>query len=127
MYSQQKFKKNLNKYATNYDKYTNIQKDIAIDFSIKLKDYIPQNKRILELGAGTGYLTVELVKTFNPTVLVAIDISEKMLKYNRDKNFDLYNASCFPRFIVSDAEINSAIKSKFDIICASTVFQWFER
>ena len=68
---------------------------------------IPENKRVLEIGCGTG----DLLASVHPSYGVGIDISEEMLKLAKRKYKRL-------RFIVGDAQ-HLPIQETFDYVIAS--------
>lgn len=77
--------------------------------------YLKPNKKILEIGTGSGCITISLAKRFDCD-FTAVDISEKAIeiaKLNADKN----NVSDKIKFIKSD--ILSEINGKFDIIISN--------
>lgn len=70
-----------------------------------------KNKTILDVGAGTGRLAVELAK-FGGTQVTALDVSEKMLERLKKKNPAI-------RCIVGDAEALPFVGGTFDMIIAT--------
>lgn len=94
--------KKKNKYYYNY-----IEKKL-------LPFLIPQNKKVLEIGCGTGDLLAEL----KPAIGYGTDISEKTIKIAQQK----YNKNGLI-FTTSDIE---EIKEKFDYIVASDTIGYTE-
>ena len=86
--------------------------DYMVKFGIKSGD------RVLDLGAGTGRLTCELLKLVGDSgLVVGADISEKMLQAGRE-NAALKSAL----FTCVDAEHLSFSSNSFDkIVCFSTL------
>lgn len=68
---------------------------------------IPKNKRVLELGCGTG----DLLYILNPAFGVGVDISENMIKIAKKKYPEL-------KFIVNDAQ-NLNIRDTFEYVVVS--------
>ena len=69
--------------------------------------YIPENKRVLELGCGTG----ELLHAVNPSYGVGVDFSGKMVEIAKHQNPDL-------NFIVEDIE-ELSLEEDFNYIILS--------
>jgi malonyl-CoA O-methyltransferase len=66
--------------ADTYDGVAELQCEIG-DRLIERLDYIRQQpRRILDLGAGTGFFTAALLKRYRKADVVALDIAERMLQ-----------------------------------------------
>ena len=106
------FQKSIDKYGTN----AVVQKTMAEELSSLLEGEV--FPCILELGAGTGFLTEQLAKKINFNKYFANDLVEK--------------SGVFVKKYVSTAEFQSgdfrkiSFKKRFDLIAANAVFQWFE-
>ncbi|MBP2659293.1 MAG: BioC: malonyl-acyl carrier protein O-methyltransferase BioC [Firmicutes bacterium] len=80
---------------------------------------LPQNARILEIGAGTGIATIELVKRgFHVVALEPGDQMASILK----ENLKEYNTNV----IVSTFEDWTPPKEKFDLVVSFTAFHWLD-
>ncbi|WDE97234.1 methyltransferase domain-containing protein [Lentisphaera profundi] len=107
-------KGNFNSHAQNYDKYAQIQRRIAS----ALIEKIPHNfkaLRILEIGAGTGFISQELKQRFPKASILVCDPAPEMIKVASEKlgtEFD---------FQVCELPKTS---HKFDIIISSMAIQW---
>lgn len=106
------FKKSIDKYSEN----AVVQKITAEKMSTLL-----DNKyfdRILEIGAGTGFLTEQLSKHITFKEYYANDLVEKSEKFVKNYIPDI-------KFFYGDfRRIN--FNQKFDLIASNAVFQWFE-
>ena len=106
------FKKSIDKYSEN----AVVQKLTAEKMSTLL-----DNKyfdRILEIGAGTGFLTEQLSKQVTFNEYYANDLVEKSEKFVKNYIPDI-------KFFCGDfRRIN--FNQKFDLITSNAVFQWFE-
>ena len=109
---------NFSRYAHLYDRYSSVQQETAQ----ALLEKIPQNNflKILELGSGTGNLTMLLRERFKHADIKAVDISEKMIEcaHGRFKDQAI-------KFIHADAE-RLDLKEKFDLITSNACFHWFD-
>ncbi len=72
-----------------------------------LKFFIPENKKVLELGCGTG----ELLNAVNPSYGVGVDFSKRMIEVAKHQNPDL-------NFIVENVE-ELTLEEDFDYIILS--------
>lgn len=75
---------------------------------------IPENKRVLEIGCGTGDLLANIKSEYG----VGIDISENMIKLAKEKYKKL-------KFEVQDAQ-NLKISENFDYVILTDVIGYFE-
>ncbi|WP_196593474.1 malonyl-ACP O-methyltransferase BioC [Pectinatus sottacetonis] len=111
--------KHFSQASTEYDKYANVQKKMAVKLSAMLNDR-HSFENILEIGCGTGCLTKIIAQQFPTAHILATDISESMLKTAKD------NLSLYPniQFKVMDGE-NIHTNDKYDLIISNAAFQWF--
>jgi malonyl-CoA O-methyltransferase len=80
---------------------------------------LPKAPRILEVGCGTGFLSIRLAEAFPSAELVLTDIAPSMLERCRARVGD------WPRYVVVDGERPRGLDGEFDLIAASLAFQWF--
>lgn len=101
-----------------YDDYATIQ-NYAID---KLISFIPSGRsfrRIVEIGCGTGNLTLLLRRLFPESELVAVDLSNEMINVARLK---VENAE----YLQDDAEsLPREFYDRFDMIISANSIHWF--
>ena len=98
--------------AALYDK----KHDFVAEYGKGLLAFVPEKKeqRILDLGCGTGTLTVQL-KNFAESV-IGVDSSENMIKRAQEQYPDL-------DFAVCDA-LALPFENQFDIVFSNAVFHW---
>jgi len=77
---------------------------------------IKKGSKILEVGCGTGLSTRYIAKKYDIEI-VAIDISEKMIKKAKERNKKLKNAE----FMVADAQNLPFKNNTFDIVFTESV------
>lgn len=109
--------RNFSRYAHLYDSYADIQKESGrrlLD-CVKGGDFAD----ILEIGCGTGNLTLDLRRKFKGAKIKALDISGKMIEVAR-KKLEGSNVE----FIVTDAE-EITCHEKFDLVISHASFHWF--
>jgi malonyl-CoA O-methyltransferase len=106
--------------ADTYDGVAELQCEIG-DRLIGRLDYIRQQpRRILDLGAGTGFFTAALLKRYRKADVVALDIAERMLQRVQAR------AGWFrrPRCVCADAESLPFADDSFDFIFSNLMLQW---
>lgn len=114
-------KKAFNQAAVRYDHYAVLQKKVAKDFSVCLKEKINETHTILEIGCGTGFLTSFIADNISPNFYCTTDFAFNMVKKSFRKFSHLNNF----HFIVMDGE-NLAINNLTDWVISSLTFQWFK-
>lgn len=110
--------------ASTYDANAVIQRVVAGRLAEQLGATIwPDRPRILEIGCGTGFLTAALRERIGPARWTLTDLSPSMLTACRRR----LGASGDADFRVMDGELpDLAPEERFDLICASLSFQWFD-
>lgn len=97
-------KNHFNSIADEYDHWKD-KSSYYYDFLKKtFSIYVPQNKKVLDLGCGTGDILAHL----NPRDGLGIDMSSEMVKKARKKYKNI-------KFLTQDAQ-NLRVKDKFDYI-----------
>ncbi|MDY0132831.1 MAG: methyltransferase [Desulforegulaceae bacterium] len=117
-------RKSFSKHSITYDDYAIAQKKAA--FLLKeeiLKDGICEKniEKIIEIGCGTGILSVYLDDFFKNSQIYFSDISSQMIleckkkiKTSRQRHFLLVNGENYKK------------ENRFDLIVSSFTLQWFE-
>lgn len=98
--------------STLYDK----KHDFVAEYGKGLLEFVPKNKKqtILDLGCGTGTLTVQLLDFGNK--VIGVDSSQNMVDRAKE-NFDNIE------FIACDA-LALPFEKEFDIVFSNAVFHW---
>jgi malonyl-CoA O-methyltransferase len=109
--------RNFSRCAAVYDRHTDIQKSCAKELLKYIHIKTPSN--ILEVGCGTGHLTVLLSKKYKKARLRAVDISNRMVEIAKGK---IKGKGI--EFSVEDAEY-IARKCEYDLIVSNACFNWF--
>ena len=109
--------------AAGYDAAAVIQKLVAQRLARRIASLpLPPRPRILEIGCGTGLLSLALRQAIPDADWVLTDLSPAMIQVCRDRLGDPSDT----RFLVMDGERPGLEPSGFDLVCASMAFQWFE-
>jgi len=106
--------------ADTYDAAAELQNEIG-DRLIERLDYIRlQPKRILDLGAGTGFFTQALLKRYRKADVIALDIAETMLQHVQARGGWFHR----PRCVCADAESLPFATDSFDFVFSNLMLQW---
>lgn len=113
--------KSFEKSFAQYEKTALVQKRIASRLAqLTLKRVNPcEVKRVLEIGAGTGFLTEILASEIKNAHWFLNDLSERSFDYVRE----IFETP--PSFIAGDAQIQE-LPLGMDLIVSSSCFQWFD-
>ncbi len=103
----------FNKASNDYDDHAFLQKEIASRLDNKLEVITKNAQVILDLGAGTGLLSKNLLKRFPDSQLVCLDFAQNSLKNNQSNNKICANANHLP---LADNSV--------DIVVSSLMMQW---
>ncbi len=106
--------------AGTYDKWAFAQLRMAGELARRIPPS-PPRLSILDLGCGTGVLIEPLTRRFASASILGLDIAAGMIDSCRTKWADN------PRIEFEHADAESfTCKRTFDLICASSVLQWFD-
>lgn len=107
-------KRSFDASCSTYDSSCDIQRMVASHLCSLLKG---EHKSILEIGTGTGIYTDELRRRYAYADITCVDISHPLLKRAKEKHPENI-------YICADGE-NLPVKGEYDLITASSAFQWF--
>lgn len=114
----------FNKAASTYDEAGQIQRITADRLAKSLdpwRDWVPAGA-VLELGAGSGFLTKELIRLYPKRKLVITDISEKLLAINRQKHAHLHEDIHFELMDAQDPRLHN--DQPYALITHNFMLQW---
>ncbi|MDR3343148.1 MAG: class I SAM-dependent methyltransferase [Treponema sp.] len=113
-----KIKEQFNFIAQKYDNHRKCFIPCFNDFyknSVSLlKCYNNNFKNIVDLGAGTGLLTMEIYELYNNAHYTLIDISNDMLKIAKERFVGLYNFKFIEKNYVEEIPVENC-----DLICSA--------
>lgn len=102
-----------------YDEHAGVQRLIVCRLADLLKEYVSGAcGRILEIGCGTGLLTVQIQRCFPDSELLVNDLVDAMCSKTANR-CRLSPACC----IVGDIE-QVDLEGKFDLMVSASTFQW---
>ncbi len=109
-------------YSKIYDRYSKSRDSYYINYSIELLKSVrlSKNSKVIDLGAGTGALTRQILRKNSKTKVFAIDLSDEMLNYYK-KNFSKHIKNLQIEVVCGNAEkINEYTKEKCDAVFISS-------
>jgi len=106
--------------ASTYDKWAPAQLRMAGELARRIPES-PPRLSILDLGCGTGALVEPLMQRFPSASLLGLDLAAGMIDFCRNKWANN------PKIEFEHADAESFVCTRtFDLICASSAFQWFD-
>jgi malonyl-CoA O-methyltransferase len=105
----------FNKAAKNYNKHAILQQEVANRLFFNLKLIKNPFETIVDLGAGTGFLSHLLVDEFVDSKVIALDFAQNSLKINQQKT---------PVVICADATKLPFASNSVDVIVSNLMMQW---
>lgn len=119
MHSKRGIRRNFARRAATYDAHAQVQRRLADTLVRRAHGAIAQARSILEIGCGTGYLTLA-VRRLNPGArLLAVDLDVALIQAARTRLAGDPGAA----WLVADGETIS--RGVFDLIISNSTFQWF--
>lgn len=106
--------------AARYDAAAVLQREVGNRLLERLDVMRIRPRRILELGAGTGYCIPGLFQRFRNAEVVALDIAWSMLVQTRRRGRWLRR----PRCVCADAERLPFADKSFDLVFSNLTLQW---
>ncbi len=106
--------------APGYDAAAVLQREIA-DRLLERLDYVRlEPRRVLDLGAGTGYALDALRRRYRRARLIALDFAQPMLRHARRRGSWLRRPLC----VCGDAERLPLADGAVELIVSNSTFQW---
>ncbi len=117
-------RRNFDCAAQRYDQYAVLQREISQRL-VERFDYIKIDPRqILDIGCGTGGLSVQLLKKFGHAQLVGMDFSLQMAKMFRHKIPWRRKLRKNVYTVCADAEELVFPAQRFDLVVSNLTLQW---
>ncbi|MCS5591753.1 MAG: malonyl-ACP O-methyltransferase BioC [Gammaproteobacteria bacterium] len=103
----------FNKASSQYNAHAFLQKEVATRLDSKLDVIAGNSNVIVDLGAGTGLLSQNLIKRFPDSQLICLDFAQASLNNNPSKNK-----------LCADANHLPLADNSVDIVISSLMMQW---
>lgn len=119
-----KVQRNFNRAAKTYDAAAVLQQEVAQRMLERFYYIKQQPQAILDLGCGTGQLTLGLLQRFNKAKITALDLAPEMLKVLKAKISFWQRLRNSPQFICADAEQLPIQYNSYDLVVSGLTLQW---
>ncbi|VAW80642.1 Malonyl-[acyl-carrier protein] O-methyltransferase [hydrothermal vent metagenome] len=120
----EKVRRNFNRAAHTYDGAAVLQQEVAARM-LERFDFIKQQPQsILDLGCGTGQLTLGLMQRFRQAKMTALDLASEMLGVLKSKVPFWRRFFNSPRFVCADIEDIPLEDNSYDLIVSGLTLQW---
>lgn len=116
-FQQREIIRDFNQAALTYDESAILQRETAERLIERLAMTHVTPQTILDLGAGTGYLSSLIKAHFSQAQLIAVDVAPQMLHITKQKNGDL---SC----VCADAYSLPFANASIDLIVSNMLLHW---
>lgn len=107
--------------AGRYDELGVLQKEVGLRLFERLEYIKLQPQSVLDLGAGTGYFTAELMRRYKKTQVVALDFALPMLHEASKHRVGLFRR---PALVCADAGSLPFMDDSFDLVFSNLMLQW---
>lgn len=113
-------KKGFNESAETYERQAKMVREIGGHLLQRIESLNLEPKRILDLGAGTGRLSRDLLKLYPKARIYCIDLSEKRLVFAKGKR----KWFCKQHYITSDMHTLPFANESFDLVVSNLALHW---
>jgi len=110
--------------AEHYDEVAVLQKEVGKRILERLELIKLTPRTILDVGAGTGDISLALGKFYKKTNVLSLDISPRMLQVARSKNNWINKLKGRHAYVCGDAESLPICDSSVDLIFSNLTLQW---
>jgi malonyl-CoA O-methyltransferase len=111
-----KIQRGFNGAAKRYDLFSSLQREIADKLLTQVRtETLPST--LLDVGCGTGYLTIKLKEHLPQGKIFGLDLAQEMLKVARSKEDNI-------SWILGDGNDLPFDDGKFDLVISNLSYQW---
>ncbi len=111
----------FSRQAHEYDTHALLQKETG---DVLIEQITGHPDRILDLGCGTGTLTIELAKRYPHSYICGLDIAPGMITVAQQKALEAGNEQI--EFLLGDMEYPPFPDESFDLVISNASFQWID-
>jgi malonyl-CoA O-methyltransferase len=123
-FNKQQVRNNFDRAAERYDRAAVLQREVATRLLERLDYVLIQPEAVLDVGAGTGYVSQGLASRYNKASIIDMDFSLKMLLQGV-KNIPWYRRPfCKKLLLCGDAEHLPLASESVDLLISSLTIQW---
>ncbi len=115
-----RIRRNFNNAAGSYDRIAVLQRTVGARLLERLDVINLEPARILDLGSGTGGLSVQLAERYIPARVIQLDLAFNMLKQSRHKK----GFSERQHLVCADAEKLPVADECVEFAFSNLMFQW---
>lgn len=116
-------KKSFTRGALTYDRYAGLQDEMNLRLVDRYCGHGLNPACILDIGMGTGSLTVKLLQRFPRAKVYGCDLAIAMIKQARHK---LEAENRYAACVAADAEMLPFRPASFDLTASAFAFQWLD-
>lgn len=110
--------------ADRYDEVAILQREVGQRIIERLELIKISPAMILDVGAGTGYVSQGLSRYFKKARIFSLDIAPRMLKVARSKNTLISRLMGRQAYVCGDAEALPVSDNSVDLIFSNLTLQW---
>jgi malonyl-CoA O-methyltransferase len=111
-----KIQQGFGKSAKSYDRFSSLHRKIADKLLVQVANG-PKPSALLDVGCGTGYLTVKAKEHFPQSKIIGLDFAQEMLKMAARKHGDI-------AWVAADGHNLPFVDGSFDILISNLAYQW---
>lgn len=124
MIDKKKIKRSFNAHAASYDQAAHLQRRVAGELAERVRALGISPASLLDIGTGTGYISLALGECFPSAAVQACDLARGMLVVARSKGAGL-GGTC-QDFVNADAEFLPYRNGSFDLVVSNLAYQWLD-
>lgn len=113
-------KQGFNKSAETYERHAKTAREIGEHLIERLRPLNLNPERILDIGAGTGKLSRDLLKLYPKARIYCIDLAEKRLRFAKGKRKWFKQQ----HYITADMHTLPFLSESFDLIVSNLAWHW---